>query len=223
MERTIDTMTLERAIVRHCAPTLAALKPASLFTVPGSFLAEEGAAGRRAALVRAVDGCAEQIARAGLAIRVLAWRECGALVYVYRPGALASYLSDSRAARPLARLGYDVGSLEACLRLLSDRLSAARAHRAPARDEPGPCPCSRMACAREFPHEMGFFLGYPYADVTGFIEHEGRDYLAVGPWKVYADRERALTTFERFRRCSAAYLRASRRGVRLARLAIPSR
>ena len=69
---------------------------------------------------------------------------------------------------------------------------------------------------------MGLFLGYPYADVAGFIEHRGRDYLALGPWKVYADVDRALATFARFRSCAETYLRAHRQGADLARLAVPS-
>ena len=36
----IDVQALEQAIVRNCSPTLAALKPASLFTFPGSFTAQ---------------------------------------------------------------------------------------------------------------------------------------------------------------------------------------
>ena len=39
----------------------------------------------------------------------------------------------------------------------------------------------------EFPHEMGAFLGYPLSDVKGFIEHEGKDFLCSGYWKVYSD------------------------------------
>ena len=45
--------------------------------------------------------------------------------------------------------------------------------------------------AETFPHEIGFFLAYPPDDVIGFIRHQGRDYKAMGLWKVYGDCEQA--------------------------------
>lgn len=48
----------------------------------------------------------------------------------------------------------------------------------------------------EFPHEMGAFLGYPLSDVKGFIEHEGKDFLYSGYWKVYSDETGAKKTFQ---------------------------
>lgn len=220
MTRTIDAASLEAAIVRHCSPTLAGLKPASLFTFPGAFTdADPGSDERRRALLRALEGCRDQIGATGMSIRVLSWRTCGALVYVYRPRALTRYLADPCVQARLAREGYDAQDMEACLERLATRLDAldgARKRAGKAR----PCPCPETSCKREFPHEMGFFLGYPPEDVIGFIEHEGRNYLAVGPWKVYAHLDRALETFERWHRCQVTYARAQRRGARLATLAV---
>ena len=51
---------------------------------------------------------------------------------------------------------------------------------------------------RDFPHEMGLLLGYPVEDVRGFIEHQGRDYLCTGYWKVYENREQKQQLFQRF-------------------------
>lgn len=225
MTRTIDTPTLEGALVRHCSPTLAALKPASLFTFPGDFTGRTPGTRNRAALREAVDACANQLAPAEIAIRILAWRACGALVYVYRPQALEAYLRDPRASTTLAQLGYDTTSLENGLRMLGEQLQSMREpNRTRSRTNSSTCPCTKRGCNSGFPHELGFFLGYPYEDVTGFIEHHGRDYLATGPWKVYANLEGALATFERFRRCAATYARAHQRGCRLAQLAVsPSR
>lgn len=47
-----------------------------------------------------------------------------------------------------------------------------------------------------FPHEIGFFLGYPLADVKGFIDNHGENYIHYGYWKVYHNKEEALKTFE---------------------------
>lgn len=49
-----------------------------------------------------------------------------------------------------------------------------------------------------FPHEMGLLLGYPVEDVRGFIEHQGRDYLCTGYWKVYENLEQKQQLFQRF-------------------------
>lgn len=38
---------------------------------------------------------------------------------------------------------------------------------------------------REFPHELGVFLGYPIEDIIGFMENNGKNYLFSGCWKVY--------------------------------------
>ena len=51
---------------------------------------------------------------------------------------------------------------------------------------------------KDFPHEIGFFLGYPLEDVKSFIEHKGKNYLHYGYWKVYHNKEEALKTFERY-------------------------
>lgn len=48
----------------------------------------------------------------------------------------------------------------------------------------------------DFPHELGIFLGYPLHDVKGFIEHQGKDYLCSGYWKVYRDETKAKKTFQ---------------------------
>jgi len=51
---------------------------------------------------------------------------------------------------------------------------------------------------KSFPHEIGVFLGYPARDVEGFIRTGGRQYLAVGYWKVYQDAICAARTFRSF-------------------------
>ncbi|WP_138378506.1 DUF3793 family protein [Collinsella bouchesdurhonensis] len=229
----IDIQALEQAIVRNCSPTLAALKPASLFTFPGSFTAQapesqNEASARRQALLEAVKYCQRQVSNAGVAIRILAWKRCGALVYVYRPRELAAYLVDQRAAHPLENEGYRPGDLDACLDELSRRLQnrsseSAKKGAKRVRDESKPCPCSNRVCRSEFPHEIGFFLGYPYEDVIGFIENRGQNYLEVGPWKVYANQNQARRTFARYRRCARIYARAYRCGQSLRRLTVSPR
>lgn len=187
---TMDLDGLEHAIVRHCSPALVGIKPSCLFNVPGDFSGRSTSARRmRAQLDELVGRTNRGLARAGVHVRVLARRRCGALVLVYRPQLLAAQLASPSVSGALRTWGYVTsgpGWLDAALSRLGSELEG----------------CQRRDAGEEFPHEVGFFLGYPYEDVMGFIEHEGRDYLCCGCWKVYSQRERAEACFARYRRCT---------------------
>jgi hypothetical protein len=58
----------------------------------------------------------------------------------------------------------------------------------------------RISC-ESFPHEIGVFLGYPLADVEGFIRNAGQNCLLCGCWKVYSEPERAKQLFNAYGRC----------------------
>ncbi len=213
---TLDMKGLEHAIVRHCSPTLAGIKPGCLFNVPGAFVADpnEEPAARLAAWREAKQRCHaldalvaqanEALTPRGVHVRVVSRGERGALVYVYRPALLGMQLREGRVAAKLSEWGYrteGAGWLELSLSRLSRRLEA------------------KGRSGQAFPHEVGFFLGYPYEDVMGFIEHEGRDYLCCGCWKVYANQRRAEASFARYRSCTCAFERLLEQGVAIAELA----
>lgn len=199
---TLDRHGLEQAIVRHCSPTIAGLKPSCLFNVPGHFDPEADTK-RNARLDALVDAQNRALARHGVRVRVLARRACGALVLVFRPSLLGTHLREARATSLLRGWGYELGApgwLDAALGLLGSRLQA-------------------QSCSGEFPHEVGLFLGYPTDDVVAFIEHEGRDYLCCGCWKVYSHPERAQACFASYRRCTQACLALLKTGSTVADLA----
>lgn len=105
MTREITKQALEAAIVRNCSPMLAGLKPACLFTFPGVFLAQgenvdkqELACSNRAKLLEELEPCTKALAPSGISLRVLTWRSCGALVYVYRPAILKRWIADAEDA-----------------------------------------------------------------------------------------------------------------------------
>ena len=100
------------------------------------------------------------------------------LLYIYRPQKLKDDLSVSGAARLLQKYGYSVECTGKCVVQLGKRL------------------CEQ----KDFPHEIGLFLGYPLEDVQGFIEHHGRDCLCSGYWKVYENEEKARETFRLYAR-----------------------
>ena len=133
----------------------------------------------------------------GLRILPLRWREGRALLYLFRPKMLKRDLTNPLAARLLSECGYTCTDANVCLARLIARL----------RTEP------------DFPHEIGLFLGYPPADVDGFMHRKEACKLS-GLWKVYDDVEGAVRQFARCRHCTEVYLNCLSRGFSLDRLAV---
>ena len=48
---------------------------------------------------------------------------------------------------------------------------------------------------KEFPHEVGVFLGYPICDIKGVLENKGERYLHSGYWKIYGNLEETRKKF----------------------------
>lgn len=189
-------MGLDRRIVHHCAPTLAALKPANLFTCRDDSTRRGILAPSRdefeRAFARELAECRERVASCDVRIDVLARRCSGILLYVWRPSLLARSISQPDVARYLASEGYDASSLPDCIARLRSRINGTDAQ-------------SQATGTCSFPHEIGFFLGYPYEDVVGFIANNGENSLCTGCWKVYARQRDAEECFCCYKNCTAAY------------------
>lgn len=234
MTRTIDIPTFQAAVVRNCSPTLAGIKPASLFTYPGVYADQDGSSvtaaieDRRARLLNVIVRCNHELNPFGIHLSVLVWRPCGALVYAYRPNSLATYLADPRAKTALAKKGYDTGNLSACLVHLASRITLASNNAAECACSQTRCAldqqvCCNNDCACEFPHEIGYFLGYPCDDVYEFIAQRGENYKIFGAWKVYTNVEQALATFDAYRACTQHLTFIYLQGCSLAHLAQATR
>lgn len=228
MEHQLTQAALESAVIRTCAPTLLGAKPASMFTFTGTFAerceacpdeaptcrpqdSHRADAGdmtiteRRSRLWQLVDCLDRSLQPQGLRVRVLAWRPFGAVVYVWCPRLLAGHVADSRIMHVLALLGYRTAQVlertgqdpddQACFVLIDE--------------------LRKRFASGGVPHEIGFFLGYPFEDVQGFVEHEGRDFICFGCWKVYANARRALHCFSRFKRCTRRCRGLAARGMTL--------
>ncbi len=228
MEHQLTRAALESAVIRTCAPTLLSAKPASLFTFTGPFAercdacpdeaspcqAQESAradaagmtiARRRRRLWRLVDALNRSLQPQGLRIQILAWRPFGAVVYVWRPALLVCHMADPRIVRVLAALGYRTARAFVELgKDMNDRTCGMFITEL----------CARFASGG-VPHEIGFFLGYPFEDVQGFVEHEGRDFVCFGCWKVYANARHALRCFSQFKRCTRRCRGLAARGMTL--------
>ena len=105
------------------------------------------------------------------------------LVLVYRRNLLEKVISDALVVRMLEDLGYPIrsGVLE-ILQTLRQRF--------------------KEGC---FPHEIGFFLGYPPEDVRGFLRYQGKYSKHSCLWKVYGDVKGAMQLSSTYELCRRLY------------------
>lgn len=185
--------TFEAVLVRQCAPTLAGMKPGSIFCFNHSPLEVSR---------QKVCQWNKQLAPFGLTVQILLERPSSSsvIVFVYRHNRLEQMLSDDAYQSFLAQAGYERTNLDDLLEQLAQRL----------RTQP------------EFPHEIGVFLGYPLRDVIGFIENHGRNFTCCGFWKSYGDPAEMQVCFACYRRCIQTYVAMFEQGIPIERLAVPA-
>ena len=185
--------TFEAVLVRQCAPTLAGMKPGSIFCFNHSPLEVSR---------QKVCQWNKQLAPFGLTVQILLERPSSSsvIVFVYRHNRLEQMLSDDAYQSFLAEAGYERTNLDDLLEQLAQRL----------RTQP------------EFPHEIGVFLGYPLRDVIGFIKNHGRNFTCCGFWKSYGDPAEMQVCFACYRRCIQTYVAMFEQGIPLERLAVPA-
>ena len=143
-------------------------------------------------------GLNERFASKGLRAVPLQYKNGRALVYIYRPEQLSRDISGERAAALLAERGYSVNSAARCVAHLARRINR----------------------NGDFPHEIGFFLGYPAEDVVGYIKNGGRASKACGFWKGYGDVASAEKKFDLCRKCCSVYRRCWKNGKSLDELTV---
>ena len=181
----------DTALVEHCAPTLAGVKPANLFRFRSQSLAQ----------IR-WDVSRGERALASRGIRVCILKECpssnACMIYIYRWAWVERLLSEDRNRTFLEAAGYTPSGLPDMLNQLSGRL----------------------CLEQDYPHEIGLFLGYPLEDVVGFIENHGWNYTCCGYWKSYGDPEAAQKCFDRYRRCTEFYKRRYAQGTSILELVV---
>ena len=185
--------TFEAVLVRQCAPTLAGMKPGSIFCFKHFSLE---------ASRQKVCQWNARLMPLGLTVQILLERpdSGSAIVFVYRHDRLEQMLSDDAYQSFLAEAGYERTNLDGLLGQLAYRL----------RTQP------------EFPHEIGVFLGYPLRDVIGFIENHGRNFTCCGFWKSYGDPAEMQECFACYRRCIQTYVAMFEQGIPIERLAVPA-
>lgn len=78
----------------------------------------------------------------------------------------------------------------------------------------------RMQNNKDFPHEIGLFLGYPPEDVYGFIKHREVGCKHIGVWRVYDNVERAQCTFMKYQACTKILSQRFLNGTPIEQLAV---
>lgn len=66
-----------------------------------------------------------------------------------------------------------------------------------------------------FPHEMGILLGYPIEDVSGFINHKGKNYLYSGYWKVYGNMQEKIALFQQYQKAKERLIQLLASGIKM--------
>lgn len=182
--------TFEQALIEQCAPTLAGVKPANLFR----FISP-----RRAYVLSCVESWRRHLEPYGIQILIL--KECplngSFLIYLYRRKSMETLVSRPACASFLAGMGYPrPHQLDGLIARLSRRI------------------CDD----REFPHEIGVFLGYPLCDVIGFIQNKGKNFTCSGYWKAYGNPTEARARFARYRKCTEIYKKLFAKGTPVMKL-----
>ncbi|MBR1673891.1 MAG: DUF3793 family protein [Eubacterium sp.] len=182
----------ERVIVEFCAPTLAGIKAANLFSCKYS---------DRTKLEEEIRTINRLLVKKGIRVIPVKYSEERVLIYVYRQVLLEKALCDKTASEILTNMGYEAENVYSCICLLRHKLNS-------------------FSDASAFPHEIGLFLGYPPEDVKGFIDHKGECSKCNGCWKVYGDKDKAVAVFERYKKCTEDYIRRYAGGAKLDKLAV---
>ncbi len=120
------------------------------------------------------------------------------LIYVYRPKMLKRDFANEQVCRVLKEKGYSYSNADRCVAQLVKHLEQ----------------------DSDFPHEIGLFLGYPVDDVLGFMRSSREGVKYTGVWKVYSNKDAALETFDRYKRCTEIYKKAHNNGVSLDELTV---
>ncbi len=153
----------------QCAPVLLGIKPSNLLIIDPCHLREACRLLRDTRVsIRTLYGSLRPQDKAGRGKVVL---------FVCRRELMDQVLQDEDRAEFLRRFGYEDLRLPGILCRLQKQYAAYMEKRLP------------------FPHELGILLGYPLADVEGFIQNRGENFLYSGYWKVYANAEEAKRTF----------------------------
>ncbi len=186
---TMDTASVETQIALHCAPMIMGLKTSNLLIVPES---------QTVCVQRLLWNTKMESFLLYTGKQRTAEKEMyKTVLLLYRISFLRNYLQDAQVVHLLRNAGYKDFSFEGLLHQFASRYRAYRHGK------------------RDFPHEMGIFLGYPPADVQGFIQNNGKYFLYAGYWKVYENQAQKTKLFYYYDLAAELLIRLLSQGVRI--------
>ncbi|MEG1641878.1 MAG: DUF3793 family protein [Synergistaceae bacterium] len=164
----------ESLIGLHCAPTIMGIKPANLFSWQNSY--------DRATpcLDEIISTYKNKFDTLGISLEILCKCKRHTLVYLYRDTLLQEHLHLKKSQEILIKYNYKESAT------IRELINSLKEH---------------LRGQKNFPHEIGLFLGYPPEDVIGFIENNGKKCKLCGEWKVYGETNRAKNLFDRYKDC----------------------
>lgn len=171
-EKCLKTCCLIRHLAEKLAPVLLEVKPASLLRLTNC---RHPAVGKQFDLFSVHELMI--LSELKLECRILKRNSSNLVVLFYRTAVLTRHLAQPQHAAFLRECGYS-GTLSGAL----DELAR------------------RCETNRDFPHEIGAFLGYPLKDVRGFLENPaGCLSVPRGLWRVSGDPAESLAAMAAFR------------------------
>ena len=187
----------EKDLLTFASPALLGRKQANLFSFSIDCLTDYR---------KEIDRYKKELAPLGISVEYLYCRYDRVYLLVYRKDMMLQYLRQPAVKEFLIKEGYpaNIGEEES----LYHTLCILRKH---------------IIQGAEFPHEVGFFFGYPPEDVFSFIREKGRNYKLVGDWKVYGDGKAALRTFRSYARCRKRLMEQASAGADIVSLLTPGR
>jgi len=178
-------MSFEESLVQNASPTLASIKVANLYSY--RFKSEEECNDN-------LNYFNSILNPKGIYIELVKKNADLYLIYVYRKSQLQLRLKDKQIGLFLEQYGYsEADEPQSYISALKKRLI----------DE------------KDFPHEIGVFLGYPLEDVKAFIATKGRGCVMCGEWKVYHNEQSARYTFCKYKHCKEVYVKIYGEGRKL--------
>ncbi|MDR1655090.1 MAG: DUF3793 family protein [Treponema sp.] len=168
---------IESIIINQCSPVLFGCKPSALFMIRSEHYLSYLSA----------------LLPAGIGFTVLRKHENRLLVLAFDKTSLEKTILNEVILELLTGLGYPAGCGD---------------HGNGQRPPSGVAPVfilldylKKRFERKDFPHEVGFFLGYPAEDVLGFVKHRGENYKLCGYWKVYGNVNLAKKCFNQYDFC----------------------
>lgn len=187
----------EKDLLTFASPALLGRKQANLFSFSIDCLTDYRKESNR---------YKKELAPLGISVEYLYCLQNRVYLLVYRKDMMLQYLRQPAVKEFLIKEGYpaNIGEEES----LYQTLCILRKH---------------IIQGAEFPHEVGFFFGYPPEDVFSFIREKGQNYKLVGDWKVYGDGKAALRTFRSYAKCRKRLMEQATAGADIVSLLTPGR